>query len=120
MCISLFMIKHIATVVFDMDGTLVDSDSDTALSVQTLTADERIDILRIDYSGFDGASWKNIAQGIIEQAPQIAIIAKLSERLQANLQVLLENNPPPAIAAHLQVPVEVVSSSLPESIQATI
>ena len=114
--------------MFDMDGTLVDSEHYTALSVQAFFAEKNMRNVDIDCSEFDGLSWENIAQAMVEQAPEIGIIPNIAERLHANFQRLLTETPPPpikqaraaVIAAHTHMLVAIVSSSLRESINETI
>jgi len=121
-------IKNVSAVFFDMDGTLVDSEPYTAISVTAFCWEVGLEDAEIDCSEFDGVSWDSIALMMIEQLPPLAEHKEIPKRLHQIYHGLLQNKPPPlingardaVIAAGAQMPVAVVSSSLRESIEETI
>ena len=90
-------INNISAVFFDMDGTLVDSEPYTALSVMALCRAAGFQDVKIDCTTFDGLSWGNIALAMVDQAPQLDAIQDIPGRLHVNFHDLLQNNPLPLI-----------------------
>ena len=90
-------INNVSAVIFDMDGTLVDSEIYTAQSVMTLCREFGISDVDVDCSEFDGVSWENIAQRVIEQLPQLAARQGIPRRLHEIYHCMLKNDPPPLI-----------------------
>ncbi len=65
-------ISNISAVIFDMDGTLVDSETLTELAVEAFCQENGIDDANIDCSEFFGASWASIEQRIVDCYRQLA------------------------------------------------
>ena len=118
-------IRNVSAVLFDMDGTLVDSEIFTAQAVKMLCGELGIDNVDIDCSPFEGTSWELIAQEIIRHYPSLAGTEALPTRLHEIYHHLLIIDPPAIIrkareavvAAHRMMPTAIVSSSNRESIE---
>ncbi len=121
-------INNVSAVIFDMDGTLVDSEIFTAQAVHTLCGELGITSVDIDCSAFDGVSWEIIGEAIMRHYPALLSKHGIPSRLHNIYQHLLINDPPAivnraretVIAAHALMPTAIVSSSLRESIEETI
>ena len=122
------IIRNVSAVIFDMDGTLIDSEIFTAQAVATLLRESSIFDIDIDCSEFDGVSWKNIAQRLAERVPQLSTRRDIPSRLHEIFQRLLKDDPPvfinmareTVIAASSRFPTAIVSSSNRDSIEETI
>ncbi len=121
-------IKNVSAAIFDMDGTLVDSEIFTAQAVKTLCCELGINNVDIDCSAFDGLSWEIIGEGIIQYYPSLAGKPGIPGRLHEIYHRMLKNDPPAfikkardtVIAASELIPVAIVSSSHRESIEETM
>lgn len=121
-------INNVSAVIFDMDGTLVDSEIFTAQAVTMLCGELGINNVDIDCSAFDGVSWENIGKAIIRHYPTLAGKPGIPSRLHEIYHRMLKNDPPPlikkaretVIAAHKLMPTAIVSSSDRESIEEII
>lgn len=90
-------IRGIGAVIFDMDGTLVDSEPFTARSVGRLLAAEGIADPDLDPSVFHGRTWQAISDALIERHPQLR--GRCSPALlDAHFEACWEDRPPPYIA----------------------
>ncbi len=90
-------ISGIRAVIFDMDGTLVDSEPHTGRSVLAMLADAGIDDPELDTTTFYGRTWQSAADELNERYPS------LGERctpatLDARFRQLWADLPPPPIA----------------------
>ena len=65
-------ITNIKAVIFDMDGTLVDSELLTEKAVEQLLDENDISPEGFDYTQCYGITWKNIEALIIEHFPQLS------------------------------------------------
>jgi HAD superfamily hydrolase (TIGR01509 family) len=121
-------LTNISAVIFDMDGTLVDSEVFTESAVKMLCGELGINNADIDCSAFDGVSWENIGKAIIRHYPSLAGKQDIAGRLHHIYHRMLKNNPPSlikkaretVIAAHTLMPTAIVSSSNRVSIEETI
>lgn len=93
-------IRGIEAVIFDMDGTLVDSEPFTAVSVEELLAGEGIADPALDTTSFFGRTWQAIADELIARHPQLA--GRCSpELLDARFLQCWQETPPPPIPGAL-------------------
>ena len=121
-------IKKISAVIFDMDGTLVDSEIYTGQVVRELCAEFGIEKVDIDCSDFDGVSWQNIGSEIVSHYPALSGRLEIPRRLHEIYHRMLRDYPPrpinqareAVIAASDRMPTAIVSSSHRESIAETI
>ena len=65
-------ISNIPAVIFDMDGTLVDSEVLTGPAIMAFCHENSIDEANVDCSEFFGASWASIERCIVDCYPQLA------------------------------------------------
>jgi HAD superfamily hydrolase (TIGR01509 family) len=93
-------IRGVEAVIFDMDGTLVDSEPFTAVSVEALLEAEGIEDPELDPTCFFGRTWQAIADELIARHPQLA--GRCSpEILDARFLQCWRETPPPPIAGAL-------------------
>ena len=84
---------HIQAVLFDMDGTLLDSEHLTDAAVARLLKRAGLDV-EMDYTRFHGMTWKRIADTLRQECPTLAD-RSLETQLQAFFhQGLLDSIPP--------------------------
>ena len=118
----------VSAVIFDMDGTLVDSEVFTAQAVTALCTELGIRNNDMDCSGLEGISWEDTGKAIMRHYPSLKGHTGIPRRLHEIYHRLLKNNPPAVIrkaratvlAAHALMPTAIVSSSYRESIKETI
>ena len=121
-------IRNISATFFDMDGTLVDSETLTGPTVLNLCAELGVHDADIEPTQLYGLSWLDIEQVLLEKYPQLAGKADIPGRLQEIFHEMLRDNPPPLIrnsresvvAANRLMPTAIISSSGRESIEETI
>ena len=122
------LIKKVCAILFDMDGTLVDSETLTEPTVVSLCEELGIENVDIECTQFFGQSWWEIERGIIACYPQLAGKTDFPARMQSLFDDLVISNKPPLIngsreiliAASQIMPVAIVSSSGRDSISETI
>ncbi len=93
-------IRGVEAVVFDMDGTLVDSEPFTAVSVEALLAAEGIEDPQLDTTRFFGRTWQAISDELIARHPQLADRCS-PEVLDARFLQCWQQTPPPPIPGAL-------------------
>jgi len=120
--------NSISAVIFDMDGTLVDSEVYTSQAVLSLCSEFGLKNAEIDCSDFTGMSWQNIATALVRYYPRLNELPDIPGRLHEIFQCLLVEKPPSpikgarraVICASKLMPTAIVSSSLRESVEETI
>ncbi len=121
-------ISNISAVIFDMDGTLVDSELLTEPTIKSFCLQAGIGEVDFEFSKFYGASWEQIAQAITDACPQLADVPDKARQLHRLFERMCSESPPALVPgariaielAHACVPTAIVSSSYRESIVATI
>ena len=93
-------IRGVEAVIFDMDGTLVDSEPFTATSVEALLAAEGIEDPELDPTCFFGRTWQAISDELIARHPQLADRCS-PEVLDACFLQCWQQTPPPPIPGAL-------------------
>jgi beta-phosphoglucomutase len=89
-------LSGIQAVIFDMDGTLVDSEPYTGMSVQRLLDAQGIADPDLDMSAFHGVTWQAISDALVARHPRLAGVCT-PDRLEAVFEDLWEETPPPFI-----------------------
>lgn len=121
-------IRNISATFFDMDGTLVDSETLTGPTVEKLCGELGVHDAVIEPTQLYGLSWLDIEEILLEKYPQMAGKADIPGRLQEIFHEMLRDTPPPLIrnsresvlAANRLMPTAIVSSSGRQSIEETI
>ncbi len=121
-------IRNISATLFDMDGTLVDSETLTEPAIRLLCREQGVHDVGIDCSVFFGVAWLQIERALLDRHPQMAGKVNIAARLHEIYHEMLVDEPPPlirksreaAIAANRVIPTAIVSSSGRASIEETI
>jgi HAD superfamily hydrolase (TIGR01509 family) len=91
-------VKNIKAVLFDMDGTLVDSERLTEQALHSLLPKRGIALEGLDLVQFHGVTWNGIADRLVELFPELAIdSARLAGDIEARFHVEFESHPPDLI-----------------------
>ena len=88
-------VRHIQAVLFDMDGTLLDSEHLTAKAIELLLAEHGLHSA-LEGPWFHGVTWKSIAQTLRTESPALGDVA-VEAALQAHFHTALVRTAPPAI-----------------------
>lgn len=92
-------IKGVKAVIFDMDGTLIDSELLTDKAVMDLLGKDGIEPGDLDCTRFYGVTWVKIASELLELFPQLES-RDLPKRLQKRFHAMgLECPPPPILGS---------------------
>ena len=86
--------KNISAVIFDMDGTLVDSEIFTARAIRELCGECGIENVGMDCTEFDGVSWQIIGEEIVRRYSAVAEMAGIPGRLNEIYHRMLVDDPP--------------------------
>jgi beta-phosphoglucomutase-like phosphatase (HAD superfamily) len=65
-------IRNISATLFDMDGTLVDSETLTEPAIVALCCELGVDDVGLDCSLFFGVAWREIERALLDKHPQMA------------------------------------------------
>lgn len=117
-----------SAVFFDMDGTLVDSETLTEPTIIALCNELGVPEIDIDCTRFFGGPWSDIERTLIQHYPQIDGKTDISARLQAIFHKLLSDEQPPVIPGAREtliaiskcMPVAIVTSSGRQSAAETV
>ena len=108
----------ITGLLFDMDGTLVNTENETGRAVAEVLAQAGLPAIELHASQTAGKTWQSICEALVQRCPQVADIAELEDKLvQAWLGFVRGScGPIPGAPAFLQqalqrFPVAIVSSS---------
>lgn len=131
-------INPIEAIIFDMDGTLIDSEVLTGVAIRALLQEQGIQRDgHIDEAQFYGCTWRSIAAKLLDFFPELTFNSShgiereptfVEKELQKNFHRNMITTPPPEIPgaaefvleAGNQLRVIIVSSSQRESIETTI
>lgn len=120
--------SHIQAVLFDMDGTLVDSEALTEIAVADLLTERGMDISDLDLVQFHGVTWQRVSMAIRQLFPEIGLSPEeIADQIEDRFQVLFNTQPPPMIpgahdafvAAHAACPgrATIVTGSEPRAVE---
>lgn len=84
--------NSIKAILFDMDGTLIDSERNTEIAVNELLIENDLDINLVDTKRFYGITWLKIESILVEQFPSIQNIP-IKEKLQKRFHELFKDTP---------------------------
>ena len=105
-------------LLFDMDGTLVNTENETGRSIAEVLGQAGLPAIELHASQTAGKTWQSICQVLIERNPQVAEIADLEGRLVQSWLGLVRGScePIPGAEEFLRqaledFPVAIVSSS---------
>ena len=122
------VIFNIRAVLFDMDGTLIDSELNTEPAVAEVCREFGVENPELDYASFYGRTWITLVEEIVQTHPELNDVPDLALKFHQRFHDLCTENPPPPIPGAREivtrlsefVPVAIVSSAYRESIEQTI
>ena len=106
---------RMSAVFFDMDGTLIDSETLTEPTIVALCKELGIHDVDIDCTQFFGGPWLEVERTLIQYYPQIDGKTDISARLQELFHNLLRDEPPPLIPGSREMVIE-ISKLMPVAI----
>ena len=106
---------RMSAVFFDMDGTLIDSETLTEPTIVALCKELGIHDVDIDCTQFFGGPWLEVERTLIQYYPQIDGKTDISARLQELFHNLLRDEPPPLIPGSREMLIE-ISKLMPVAI----
>jgi len=117
-------IRLVEAVIFDMDGTLVDSEPLTVRAIEKALSDRGVPMDHLHGGSFHGVTWASIATRLSDVLPEGSETITASE-LQENFRHLHHVDPPPLVPGALEalgkaksvLPVAICTSSNRESLQ---
>ena len=94
---SLSLDQHIDAVLFDMDGTLIESEDRTDHAITELLSKYSIDTKNgLELARYHGVTWAAIAQSLVDEYP-IPVHASVALDLQRAFHQTFVTQPPNAI-----------------------
>jgi HAD superfamily hydrolase (TIGR01509 family) len=119
---------RMSAVFFDMDGTLVDSETLTKPTIVVLCDELGVPEVDVDYTQFYGGPWSDIERMLVQHYPQFDVEIDIPARLQGIFHKLLSVEQPPLIpgsketliAISERMPVAIVTSSGRQSAAETV
>ena len=88
-------IANIEAIIFDMDGTLVDSELLTQKAVQRILAQNQVSAGKFDFTQCYGITWKNIEGLLWDHFPTISAIPLAATLEDLFYKMVNENKPDP-------------------------
>ena len=118
------LLRQVEAVLFDMDGTLFDSEGYTERAIAALVRQRGLRALPLDPSRIHGVTWQQIAAVLVEIYPQLSA-ERMASELQRRFHTLLHDEPPPLVTgageavarASRALPTALVSSSNRQSVE---
>lgn len=112
------VIQRIEAVLFDMDGTLIDSEKLTELVIADLLRERGLPPERIDFESFHGITWAATARVLQQDFPELAaepldelLPRRFQERFVAAFPPLIPGARQAVVAASARYPTAIVTSS---------
>lgn len=120
-------IRNISAVMFDMDGTLVDSELMTEPVIRAFCREAGIPVPDFDWPEFYGVKWMQVAARLAVESTSLDI-RDSARRLHELWERMCEDSPPAPVPgavetiekASADMPTAIVSSAYRESIDATV
>jgi len=117
-----------SAVFFDMDGTLIDSETLTEPTIVAFCNEMGVRNVDMDFTQFFGGPWSKVERALIDSYPQMEGETNISARLQEMYHDLLRSRQPPEIPGSRQalvaisklMPVAIVTSSGRDSAAETV
>jgi len=114
----------IRAVLFDLDGTLMDSESLTDCAIEHLLHEQHIDA-KVDPVEFHGTSWQNVSERLVQLFPQLAQL-DVTTWLEDHCTQLIQQQAPALIPGSVQaflrasahMPVAIVTGSNAATVEA--
>jgi beta-phosphoglucomutase len=111
-------LENISAILFDLDGTLIDSETITDRAVGELLTQHNIDTKGLDFLQFHGISWQRLELILKERYTTLADVEILGY-LEKRFYEISKTEPPPLLpgaretflAANAQVPTAIVTGS---------
>ncbi len=89
--------RNIKAILFDMDGTLVDSERLTEQALLALLAARGIPAEGLDLVQFHGVTWDSIAGKLRQLFPSLESEGHLAGEIETRFQALFQDHPPDMI-----------------------
>ena len=114
----------INAVLFDLDGTLMDSESLTDCAIKHLLQEQQIDA-ELDLVEFHGINWQSVSERLVQHFPALAQL-DVSNWLEEHCAQLIQRQAPALIpgsvqaflGASAQMPVAIVTGSNAATVEA--